>query len=133
MIKPIKKLLEAKHLLILSVFYTFLITIAFLSPTSGVLKFNFFIPLDKIIHVTIYILLTLIWLLYFYKINYKYSFNTLVLVVLFTVLCYGIVIEVLQQQLITSRHADVFDVLANVTGSIIGLLAFNKVKERIKR
>ena len=47
-------------------------------------------------------------------------------------LIYGIVIEVIQENLTATRKADIADVLANIFGSITGYIVFLKVKNRIK-
>ena len=44
--------------------------------------------------------------------------------------CYGILIEVLQETCTTTRHADIFDVLANLSGATIALLIFVLIKKR---
>ena len=132
----IKNLLEVKNLLIVAIAYTLFITIAFLSPASGLSKINFpivkLIHLDKLAHLLIYLLLTLIWTIYLFKINNNQLKIKRIVFLLLLFLFYGIVIEVLQENLTTSRHADIFDVLANLTGSILGALLFLSVKNRIK-
>ena len=45
-------------------------------------------------------------------------------------LIYGIVIEFLQEECTTTRHADVFDVLANFAGAIMALGIFILMKIR---
>jgi len=128
--KHIKKLLELKSLLFLGVLYTIFITIAFLLPTSGLPKVR--ILNDKLIHAILFILLSIIWLSY-YWVYYKNRFNLKTLLgVLFACLIYGIIIEIIQQLLIASRQADIVDVYANTVGTLIGALLFWNVKNRIK-
>ena len=130
MMKHIKKLLELKSLLFLGVLYTIFITIAFLLPTSGLPKVR--ILNDKLIHAILFILLSIIWLSY-YWVYYKNRFNLKTLLgVLFACLIYGIIIEIIQQLLIASRQADIVDVYANTVGTLIGALLFWNVKNRIK-
>ena len=132
MTKLIKKLLEVKNLLIIGIIYSVLITIAFLSSTNGLPKIDLNLPIDKVIHLIIYILLIVIWLLYFYiKQDNQLSVRD-VFVIFIAILVYGIVIEILQEQLTTTRQADYLDVIANLTGAIIGLMIFLNVKNRIK-
>ncbi|MFK5983007.1 MAG: VanZ family protein [Flavobacteriaceae bacterium] len=132
MIKHIKKLLEAKNLLLLALLYSVIITIAFLMPTSNLPKLEFYIPLDKIIHFFIYLLLSILWISYLNLNEVKGLPVSSVLIVFIVFLVYGIVIEVLQENLTTTRKADIIDVLANTFGSIIGYFVFLKVKNRIK-
>jgi len=128
--KLIKKLLELKFLLLIGVFYTIFITIAFLLPASDLPKIRFLN--DKIIHIVLYIVLSFIWLL-FYFVFQKNQINLKnIVIVLVVCLIYGIIIELIQQLLIASRQADIVDVFANTLGALIGTLVFWNVKNRIK-
>ena len=46
------------------------------------------------------------------------------------VVIYGIIIEILQGVLTTTRESDLFDVLANTLGAIVGLIGFQYVKKQ---
>ena len=129
--KLIKVLLVKNSLLFLGILYSSLITIAFLKPVSDLPKFSFIIN-DKIAHLTIYIVLSFIWLIYFFIL--KNSSITIKNVIWIFIGCmfYGIIIEVLQQLLLTTRQAEINDVLANMLGSFIGAFLFWNVKNRIK-
>lgn len=75
--------------------------------------------LDKGYHCIAYFVLTLTWLLSFYKkSNKKY------LIVFFCIIL-GIIIEVLQDTITVYRTADYFDVLANSVGVLFALVIFN--------
>ena len=130
MTELIKKLLELRTLLLLGLVYTFFITTAFLLPASEIPKDR--LLNDKVIHVLLHLILIIIWLAYYYVYNkWNLSFKNLsVILILF--FFYGIIIESLQQLFLSSRHADIFDILANTMGSIIGALIFWNVKNRIK-
>ncbi len=130
MTKLIKKLLEFKNLLLLGLFYTFFITAVFLLPASEIPKYRFLN--DKVIHVLLYIVLSFIWLLCFYIYNNKYVSLKNLTIIIFLCFVYGIIIESIQQLFITSRYADILDILANSIGSILGALIFWNVKNRIK-
>ena len=59
--------------------------------------------------------------------------------VFFLSLVYGIVIEILQHLFTDTRKADIFDVLANAFGALVGLLSigfyqkyFQRINFRIK-
>ncbi len=130
MTELIKKLLGLKILLFLGLFYTFFITIAFLLPASELPKEK--LLNDKFIHVIIHIVLSFLWLLYYYNYNKRSITLKNLLNILLLCFIYGIIIEFIQQMFITSRQADIFDVLANTTGSLIGALVFWNVKNRIK-
>jgi len=132
MIKLTKRLLEGKNLLIVGVLYSILITIAFLGPTSTLPKIDFVFPFDKVVHLIIYLFLAIIWLFYFFKKNNNHLNFRTILVVMLVFLVYGTVIEVLQELFTASRQADIYDVLANTIGSLIGVFVFLNVKNRIK-
>jgi len=84
-------------------------------PNTGIeIKF-----IDKAYHCIAYFVLTLSWLLSFYKKpNKKY-----LIVILCIIL--GIIIEVLQDTITVYRTADYFDVLANSVGVLFALVIFN--------
>jgi VanZ family protein len=91
---------------------------------------HFLIPIDKIIHVFIFLALTFLWLSY---INSLLN-NTKPIVLFFILvvcLLYGILIEVIQEFYVSSREAEVFDVIANLLGVSLGLLFFRNYKNRI--
>ncbi len=127
----IKSLLESKQLLVISIIYSVFITIIFLIPTNEMPELsNFLIPIDKIIHVFIFMALTFLWL------SYVNSFlnNTKPIVLFFIMvvcLLYGILIEVIQEFYVLSREAEVFDVIADLIGVSLGLLFFRNYKNRI--
>ena len=78
-----------------------------------------FSNIDKVYHTTAYFVLTLSWLITFYKNpNRKY-----IIVILCIIL--GIVVEVLQYALTLYRTADYLDVLANTTGVMLALACFS--------
>ena len=127
----IKSLLESKQLLVISIIYSVFITIIFLIPTNEMPKLlHFLIPIDKIIHVFIFLALTFLWLSY---INSLLN-NTKPIVLFFIMvvcLLYGILIEVIQEFYVLSREAEVFDVIADLIGVSLGLLFFRNYKNRI--
>ena len=129
MTRLIKKLLERRSLLILGLLYTLAITIVMVFPGKDLPKSD--LPLDKLLHVLINMCLVLIWLLYFHV---KASANLnrrMLFTVLTAVFIYGIIIEIIQQQFVVHRHADIWDVVANTIGLILGFVVFLKVKHLI--
>ena len=128
---PIKSLLESKQLLVVCILYSVFITIIFLLPTKEISKlFDTFIPIDKLVHVVIFLVLTFLWLFYVNSV-----LNDIKPIVLFFILAvclfYGILIEVTQELYVSSRGADVLDVIADLLGSSLGLLFFRNYKNRI--
>lgn len=130
MMQLIKKLSEAKNLSKLAILYTLLVTIAFLLPANDVPQVR--IPfLDKFIHVFIHWILCFTWLWYFFVADNYHSFKKNVFVVLFSCFCYGFLIEVLQHWFAQSRQFDLFDIVANGIGCLIGLLFFLIIRKRL--
>jgi VanZ family protein len=129
MTKLIKKFWELKHLLSICIVYTVLVTVAFLYPFKVTTTINF-IPIDKLIHVLIYLSLSFLWISYSNRVaNYKKTVTIMIMLLCFF---YGIIIEVIQELFIPLRKADLFDVSANMIGAILGALLFWSVKNRIK-
>jgi len=128
MMQHIKSLLENKTLLLLlAVLYSCGITVLFFIPTDGLPRVNFS-SIDKVVHVAVFIVLILIWQLYVFKkeggaLSWRKSF-----IILLSSLIYGILIEVFQGLLTDSRSSDVLDVFANLAGSLIGVVLFQKIK-----
>lgn len=77
--------------------------------------------LDKLVHVFFHFILTVLCFLFFQKYtNALNSFKSIIISFLFSVF-FGIGIEIAQELFTTTRHADVFDVLANLSGAILGV------------
>ena len=75
---------------------------------------------DKIFHFLAYGLLILLWFsAFFYHFNLKET-KSIVYAAIFSVI-FGIIIEVLQYELTTYRSFDVYDVVANTLGVILGV------------
>ena len=96
-------------------------------PKSFIINIPF---ADKIIHFSMYFLLVILILFGFLR----KSKNTLIirkfLFAFFISLLYGILMEVLQYFVFIMRSADLMDIVANITGSLIGLLTFYYVQEQ---
>ena len=76
---------------------------------------------DKVVHLFFHFVLTIFCFSFFQK--YTNSVNTwksALLAFLFSFI-FGIGIEITQELCTTTRHADVFDVVANVSGAILGI------------
>ena len=84
---------------------------------------------DKYVHFTLHFVFTLLWGFYFWLKLDEIIIPKIARVVLLS-LCYGIVIEILQEIATNTRHADIFDVLANSAGATIALLFFVLIKKR---
>ena len=82
--------------------------------------------MDKLGHVVLFLVLGFIWQSVFFvrgKRGRKIS-----LIILGVISLYGIIIEVLQGLVFESRTADLWDVIANTIGILIGFSIFHKIK-----
>jgi VanZ family protein len=78
--------------------------------------------LDKVVHAFFHFMFTSLWFLFFRtKINSSTITKALVISFVFSVF-FGILIEILQALCTTTRTADVFDVLANITGASLAVI-----------
>ncbi|MBK5212119.1 MAG: VanZ family protein [Flavobacteriaceae bacterium] len=126
-----KHLLGHKTLLLIAVCYSCAITILFFIPSPDLPKLDFSAA-DKIVHSTIYFILINLWMYYFYAKN-GFPLNVKqIMILLFSILLYGIIIEILQGLLTVSRTADIFDVAANLLGTLLGIFFFRSIKKHLK-
>ncbi len=132
MMKLIKNLSEDKTILIVGVIYTISITVAFLIPIGNLPKINLLLPLDKLVHGFIFIILVFIWLWYYFIKKNKRILSTSIFAILISCFIYGILIEILQSRIDASKNSDYLDIFANSVGLILGTVLFLKLKTRIK-
>lgn len=122
---PIRNLLGHKYRIISAVVFQLWATIMMLMPSSGFPSIE--IPnIDKLAHIGIYFLSFLLWVFSFFqgKSNVKYLVFSVITLLLF----YGMVIEVVQGRWIPDRTFDLWDIVANLTGLIIGIVVFYIIK-----
>ncbi len=131
MMPHIKHLLADKPLLFIAILYSCFISFLFFIPSQNLPNVHFS-ALDKIVHILIYFILVNLWMLYLYIRNGFQFKNKWGLILLLSVLLYGIIIEILQGLLTISRSADIFDVVANLIGSFIGIYFFKSIKNKFK-
>ena len=118
MLKRIKKLLE-HNIFWLAIIATLII--AFLSLTA-VPKINLGLKIksgDKILHVLAYFTLSTVWFLALQK---KMGDLNVKLLLILSLIMYGIILEVLQGGITNYRTGDIFDVVANTVGVLLALL-----------
>jgi VanZ family protein len=80
------------------------------------------VNLDKVIHAFfhfVFVILWFMWLSYHYK---QTAYYRLLGVVFVLSILYGVAIEIAQLVFTETRFADVFDVLANLTGAVLGAI-----------
>ncbi len=79
--------------------------------------------IDKYVHFTFYYVFVILWSLYFIKkqLENRKAIRKIVVIVFGASVLYGILIEIAQGLFTATRVPDVFDVLANSTGSFFGV------------
>lgn len=120
MLKHIANLLEDKSLLIALVLTILIAYLSLISLNNLIpkLEFGYF---DKIAHIIAYTFLTFSWFLALCLKNVKIL---KFLVIVISIIFYGIIIEVIQGNYTPNREADIYDVLANTIGIIFGIGVF---------
>jgi VanZ family protein len=119
----IKNLLEPnKYSSFFAILWTIGIIFMSLKAPSVTSRINFE-NADKLVHFTFYFGFVLLWFMYFsYKKHLQSNF--MFFLVLFSVLL-GICMELIQGYFTTNRQADFWDVIANILGSLCGILVAN--------
>jgi glycopeptide antibiotics resistance protein len=126
MMPDTKLLLRARTLSIISVAYTLCVTFLLLFPATNVPKID--VPSsDKIGHIVLFTILVVLWSVFVFKKVKKVGMK--VWWVLIGAFIYGIVIEVLQGLFFESRTADIWDVVANSAGILLGWLIFRNIRK----
>ncbi|WP_394760223.1 VanZ family protein [Flavobacterium sp.] len=114
----IKSLLAPnKFAIFLAVVWTLFIT--YLSLTTSTQQPQTFENEDKIVHFTFYFGFVLLWYRYLVFRNSNLLNNKITLVIISIV--FGIAIEFAQKYFTTTRQADIWDVIANSIGSLVGI------------
>ena len=127
----IKNLLAHKKLFLVSaILFTLIVSIYSLKESEDLPQIALD-HLDKVFHVFVYVILTLLWVInvkiYIFKSN-EIKNIALVISVLFF---YGIIIEVFQEYFTITRTFDVNDLLANIVGIFIGIVLYLQIKNKI--
>jgi VanZ family protein len=82
---------------------------------------------DKLVHVGLFAILIFLWRSAF---NSKFSAYNFVL--LFLALLYGIMVEYIQRYFVANRDFDLYDVVADMIGSVSGLLVWLRTYRKNK-
>lgn len=77
---------------------------------------------DKYVHFTFHLVFTELWILYLISKIENWSLGKIYGIVFLASLIYGSLIEIAQALFTVTRKADILDVCANVTGSIIAVI-----------
>ena len=87
---------------------------------------------DKYVHFTFHFIFVLLWGCYSF-IKQKGILLNKIALIFFISLCYGLLIEFLQEEATTTRHGDGLDVLANAAGATSALIVFVLINEKTKK
>ncbi len=124
MLMDIKTLL-ARRAYAIAIAFTIFITVTSLISLKGLKTVSISINnFDKIVHFTSYFILTLSWFFATQALTKKRK-NKIILVL--SLISYGIIIEALQGSMTTHRQADIYDILANSIGVILATILFPRL------
>ncbi len=123
MLQHIKKLLERNDLM-LAIIATAIIAILSLIHLPKIDLGLHIKSSDKYLHTLAYFTLSIVWQFALRnKLNQKY----VKFVLIFALIIYGIILEVLQYEITSYRTGDLFDEFANTIGIVLGVLVFDKL------
>ena len=120
----IKNLLApSKNAIWIAFIWTFLILYFSLKTSVNVSRISF-LNADKIVHFTFYFGFVILW---YRHLVFKKSvlLNNKIVLVLISI-GFGIAIEFAQKYFTTTRQADIWDVVANSSGAIVGIFVATK-------
>jgi VanZ family protein len=116
---PTPNLLVRKYLLSAAIGWTLLIAVMCL-VSFGRLPSIGIGGADKYVHVVFHFGFFVLWFLYFSR---QGHLDKVLVFVFLASLLYGIAIEIAQELFTATRHADLYDVMANTTGAFMGIAA----------
>lgn len=119
----IRLLLAPRVLLVLAIIYSLVLTAVSIVETNQLPSIRLFPMQDKLAHLLAYIILSVLWGGFWLRTRAPRYWKPYLPVLLLTGLIYGIIIELTQHMITQSRSADVYDVLANTLGMLIGATA----------
>jgi hypothetical protein len=102
--------------------------ILFFLPGSALPKEKWLegIYFDKWVHVGLFAILVFLW-----RSAFDWDYANYNLIILLSAVLYGFAVEIIQLYWISNRSFDLFDLLADTIGSIVGLLVFLRVYKKI--
>ena len=112
----------------LAISWTILIAVLCLVKFSNLPSFGVS-GADKYVHFTFHFVFTILWGFYSWAKLNDITISKIGRVVILS-FCYGILIEIFQEIYTKTRHADIFDVLANGTGALVALVFFVLIKRQ---
>lgn len=104
-----------------------LMSFLFLIPGSALPNEGWLYKLhpDKWVHIGLFAILIFLWKSAF---NRKWNrYNTILLA---SASVYGVIVEIVQKQWVPNRSFDIYDVLADIAGSFLGLVVWLRVYKK---
>ena len=74
---------------------------------------------DKLVHVGLFAILIFLW-----RSAFNLEFSAYNFILLFSALLYGLTVEYIQRDFVPNRDFDLYDVVADMAGAIIGLVVW---------
>ncbi len=110
----------------LAISWFILMNILFVLPGSALPKSGWFsdIQLDKWVHVGLFAVLVFLWGSAFAPLFKKIWW------VLMVAIAYGLVVEIVQKNWVPNRSFDLYDVLADAGGSMLGVFVWLRVNRK---
>jgi VanZ family protein len=118
----LRKLSDQTYL-ILAILWTGIILYLSLISAQEAKKFNVWdiVGVDKLGHLIFYAVMTLLWSMALARKNPGKK------IILFFSISFGVLMEICQLYLFNGRSFEIYDVFANIIGSIIGLILFKNL------
>lgn len=89
---------------------------------NELIPFDFFSQ-DKVLHLSCYMILTLLWCYGLRKLgSSKVTRNALLITI-----AIGVLMEIFQYLFFEGRQFEILDIIANISGSLIGAIIFNRI------
>ena len=105
----------------LAVSFLIIITFLFCLPGSAFPKENWLtrISFYKIVHVSFFAALLFLW-----RTAFDQAFKNITAILLVLAFVYGLLIEIIQSKWVPNRSFDVYDIVADAGGSILGIFVW---------
>lgn len=112
---------------IILLFYMTVVAVLSLMPANDLPHFTVFSGIDKIVHLSMYLGLSVLTC-WSFEINRKKMVPLYIL--LAGVFLWGVLMEILQRTMHNGRNFEFRDMIANLTGAIIGLMIYRYFDKR---
>jgi len=111
----------------LAIVWLLIMNILFFLPGSALPQESWFdaVYLDKWVHIGLFAVLIFLW-----RSSFNWDYNNYNWILLFSALLYGLSVEFIQKYWIPNRSFDLYDVAADMAGSVIGLLIWLRVYKK---